>query len=55
MQGNIPPVIWRGWENPSKALEYTLSMSRFKAVSSKIQARKVATQVKLLGKLKFLY
>lgn len=51
MRGNIPSVIWWGWEKPHKALEYTLSMSRFEAVSSKIQAKSVATRAKLLGKL----
>ena len=51
MRGYIPPVIWKGWENPSKALEYALSMSRFKAVISIIGARCVATRAKLLVKL----
>jgi len=48
---SIPQVIWRGWENPSKGLECTLLLSRFKAVSSKIEARSVASRAKLLGKL----
>jgi hypothetical protein len=51
MRGNNPSVIWRGWEKPQKALQYTLSMSKVKAVSSKIQARSVVTRAKLLGKL----